>query len=158
MSKNGYLRFVLVLSFAALVSLSAAHGVDLKPAPSTTEESPSGISNEPLPTPSWTNIDAILQALENESASLSQELKAISEELTTRKAQAEKLQSLLTASELRYATLERSLETERKGAEVAIRSALDREKRAEKERDFWLIGGITMSAIGLVALALSYVL
>lgn len=157
------LRLLFLVSLAAwlLLAPSPSYSADIKDAPTssadmTPQPSP-GLPSETQPMPSWDNFDAILTALEQESEKLSAELATISAELTRREAQAKELESALQASAVRIASLERSISTERKGAETAISSALDREQTACRERDFWRVGGITLAGVGIVALALSFI-
>jgi predicted nucleic acid-binding Zn-ribbon protein len=97
-----------------------------------------------------------LDNLERESEKLSAELATISDELKKRQEQVKSLESLLQVSEIRFASLERSMNQEREAAQIAISSALEREARAIKERDFWMVGGITLAVIGVSALAISF--
>lgn len=140
---------------------AATYGDDIKAAPifnTDTMPLPSpGLTSETQPMPNWDNFDEILTTLEAESAKLSAELATISAELTKREQQANELESALQASAARIATLERTMNMERSGSEAALSLGLEREATAIKERDFWRIGGISCAAVGIIALALSFI-
>lgn len=136
---------------------AATYGADVMGNQNLNPQPPSGTPSASQPTPSLDDFDRLLMTIEQESEKLSAELKATSDELKLRKEQLIDLELRLQAYAFSISSLERTLKTEREAAQIAISSAIEREARALKERDFWMVGGITLAAIGITALALSFV-
>lgn len=139
------------LLLAPAVTWSAEVLAEPKSSADTTPQPSPGLPSETLPTASSQSLTEAWRLLKAELIEQGLDSEKLLQQLEASQIEIEEARRLSIGLTARLSSLESSIQTERSGAEVAIRTALEREAAALREAEFWRGVGI----VGIVGAAVS---